>query len=109
MEWLCSFIMHTDSACDHYVVMAVVTVVLYMWRCCAGCEECVLLGACIYLCVLSSWDAGWLAVMVVGVCGSSFCIVSGGVFPVHVCGFVLHLKLFSWLFGKEGCQVCDLF
>ena len=45
-----------------------------------------LLRVCFHLPVLSSWNAGWLAVMVVGVCGFSFCIVSGGVFPVHVFG-----------------------
>ena len=54
-----------------------------VWMCvCVCARACV----CIYLNVLSSGDAGWLAVMVLGVCGFSFCIVSGSVFPVHVFG-----------------------
>ena len=56
-----------------------VCVSVCVWMCVCAC-------VCIYLNVLSSGDAGWLAVMVLGVCGFSFCIVSGGVFPLHVFG-----------------------
>ena len=64
------------------VVKSVSSPVCVCVRACVHACVCV----CIYLNVLSSWDAGWLAVMVLGVYDSSFCIVSGGVFPLYVFG-----------------------